>query len=106
MLITTGEGKFYSNGYDIEWITQLNQEQRKAWVDRDTFALVWRMVTFPMPTIAALNGRLFQLVFHTVQCGYNVSISLAFILFYVYRKYYGNPLADFILRSGEFSKKA
>ena len=59
MLITTGEGKFYSNGYDIEWITQLNEEQRKAWVNRDTFALVWRMVTFPMPTIAALNGKLF-----------------------------------------------
>ncbi len=57
-LVTTGEGKFYSNGLDLEWMSQQPQE-----VFRDHVANVHktmlRYLTFPMITVAALNGHVF-----------------------------------------------
>ncbi len=58
-VVTTGEGKFYSNGLDLDWIipTQTTNPEEirkffKAWN-----ILMARLVTFPVPTIAALNGK-------------------------------------------------
>ena len=62
VLITTGEGKFYSNGLDLNWL----QPTLQALNDKPPpFAKIWsttirRLLTFPMPTIAALNGKSYR----------------------------------------------
>ena len=57
-LVTSGKGKFYSNGLDLEWMGGLGAEEVRQHVDNvhDTFI---RMLTFPMITVAALNGHVF-----------------------------------------------
>lgn len=56
-VVTTGSGKFYTNGLDLEWLSA-NAENAAAYVD-DVHALFARMLTLPMPTIAAVNGHAF-----------------------------------------------
>ena len=60
-LVTTGAGKFFSNGLDLEWL-QSEGEHRGG--DRGVFgaefmALMGRIITFPIPTVAAINGHAF-----------------------------------------------
>ncbi|TQL66389.1 enoyl-CoA hydratase/carnithine racemase [Nocardioides albertanoniae] len=57
VLVTIGGGKFYSNGLDLEWLGQ-NLDQHDAYVRRveDLFA---RILTLPVPTVAAINGHAF-----------------------------------------------
>jgi enoyl-CoA hydratase/carnithine racemase len=57
-LVTTGEGKFYSNGLDLEWMGSAAREEVRQHVENvhNTFI---RMLTFPMITVAALNGHVF-----------------------------------------------
>jgi len=57
-LVTVGEGKFYSNGLDLEWLPA----QRPEVVDEflaDFEALFARLLAFPIATVAALNGHAF-----------------------------------------------
>ena len=56
--MTIGDGKFYSNGLDLEWMAGPGREQAAACIDR-VHALLARMLTFPAITIAALNGHTF-----------------------------------------------
>jgi enoyl-CoA hydratase/carnithine racemase len=56
-LVTAGTGKFYSNGLDLDWITH-NPEQWGPYLDR-VHGLFARLLTLPMPTVAALNGHAF-----------------------------------------------
>ncbi len=57
VLVTTGDGKFYSNGLDLDWIVPSISTQNygptfhKKWTE-----FIIRLLTFPMPTVAALNG--------------------------------------------------
>ena len=57
-LVTSGTGKFYSNGLDLEWMGGLGADELRQHMDdvHDTFI---RMLTFPMITVAALNGHVF-----------------------------------------------
>lgn len=57
-LITVGEGKFYSNGLDLEWMAGPGRAQAEACVQR-VHDLLARMLSFPTITIAALNGHTF-----------------------------------------------
>lgn len=57
-LVTTGEGKFYSNGLDLEWMGSIGAEEVQQHVDGVHNAFL-RMLTFPMITVAALNGHVF-----------------------------------------------
>lgn len=57
VLVTIGSGKYYSNGLDLEWIGQ-NFDQLDAYVAR-VQALFARVLTLPVPTIAAVNGHAF-----------------------------------------------
>ena len=55
-LVTTGAGKFYSNGLDLEWLGSVS--------DPDGFMeqvhrLLVRVLTFPAVTVAAVNGHAF-----------------------------------------------
>ncbi|XP_025114641.1 enoyl-CoA delta isomerase 2, peroxisomal-like [Pomacea canaliculata] len=55
-LLTTGEGKFYSNGLDLDWLSKQNTEGRNNF--KLAFnSLFTRLLTFPIPTIAAINGH-------------------------------------------------
>uniref|UniRef100_A0A1X7VG08 Uncharacterized protein n=2 Tax=Amphimedon queenslandica TaxID=400682 RepID=A0A1X7VG08_AMPQE len=55
-LVTTGDGKFYSNGLDLEAMSTYNEEQFKEF-DRTYQLAHKRLLTFPMVTIAAINGH-------------------------------------------------
>jgi len=57
-LVTTGDGKFYSNGLDLEWITAQSPNELPAFgkLLQRTFA---RLVAFPLVTVAAMNGHVF-----------------------------------------------
>lgn len=56
-LVTTGTGKFYSNGLDLDWLLS-HGDQMQFYVGR-VQTLFARVLTLPMPTAAALNGHAF-----------------------------------------------
>jgi enoyl-CoA hydratase/carnithine racemase len=56
-LVTTGGGKFYSNGLDLDWLAA-HAEQAQWYVGR-VQAMLARMLTLPIPTAAALVGHAF-----------------------------------------------
>ncbi len=55
-LVTTGEGKFYSNGLDLDWLGTASDPA--ASLDR-VHRLLVRVLTFPAVTVAAVNGHAF-----------------------------------------------
>ena len=61
-LITTGEGRFYSTGLDLDWL--MSGGSQFDGNTANTFFPEWykfliRLLTFPIPTIAAINGKSF-----------------------------------------------
>ncbi|KAB2368819.1 enoyl-CoA hydratase-related protein [Actinomadura montaniterrae] len=56
-LVTTGTGKFYSNGLDLEWLGA-HGDQFEAYLSR-IHAVYARLLELPMPTVAAINGHAF-----------------------------------------------
>ncbi|WP_299558102.1 enoyl-CoA hydratase-related protein [uncultured Mycolicibacterium sp.] len=56
-LVTTGVGKFYSNGLDLDWLSA-NGDRLTEYVRR-VQELFCRVLTFPLPTVAAVNGHAF-----------------------------------------------
>ena len=58
-MITTGDGKFYSNGLDLAFLSECSPEEAMKNLN-DFPSLMLRMLTFPVPTIAALNGKHFM----------------------------------------------
>lgn len=57
-LVTTGEEKFYSNGLDLAWMAGDGQSEGGRFV-ADVMRLLGRLLTFPVPTVAAMNGHAF-----------------------------------------------
>ncbi len=57
-LVTTGEGRFYSNGLDLEWMGGPGREEAGALV-ADVLRLFARVLTLPVYTVAAINGHAF-----------------------------------------------
>ena len=74
-LVTQGEGKFYSNGLDLPWFNFLQETDSDI---RDTFSrqkfmmVVIRILTFPLPTIALINGRSTKVYVHVIQALYHI----------------------------------
>ncbi|OBH07096.1 MULTISPECIES: enoyl-CoA hydratase-related protein [unclassified Mycobacterium] len=56
-LVTTAGGKFYTNGLDLDWLAA-HAEQGQPYVAR-VQALLARVLTFPIPTAAAVTGHAF-----------------------------------------------
>jgi enoyl-CoA hydratase/carnithine racemase len=56
-LVTTGEGKFYSNGLDLDWMTA-NPDAARPHV-HDVHRLLGRVLGFGRITVAAVNGHAF-----------------------------------------------
>jgi enoyl-CoA hydratase/carnithine racemase len=57
-LVTTASGKHFSNGYDLEYLGGLEPADLKTFIDASSTAL-GRLLAFPIPTVAALNGHAF-----------------------------------------------
>lgn len=58
-LVTTGNGKFYSNGLDLDWMGAQSAPGAAAGLVSDVIRLFGRMLAFPMFTVAAMNGHAF-----------------------------------------------
>ena len=56
-LVTTATGKFYSNGLDTDWL--FGNFDRMHWYLDRVHSIFARLLTFPMPTVAAVNGHAF-----------------------------------------------
>ena len=56
-LVTTGGGKFYTNGLDLDWL-MAHGEQTQWYVGR-VQGMLARILTLPIPTAAALVGHAF-----------------------------------------------
>jgi enoyl-CoA hydratase/carnithine racemase len=56
-LVTTGGGKFYSNGLDLDWLAA-NGERAQWYVGR-VQGMLARILTLPLPTAAAVVGHAF-----------------------------------------------
>ncbi len=57
-LVTTGAGKFYSNGLDLDWALRERKDSFPEYV-LEVLALLGRVLTFPCVTVAACNGHAF-----------------------------------------------
>jgi len=55
-LVTTGDGKFYSNGLDLDWLTGEGKGEAEAFLD-GVLNLYARILAFPGYTVAAMNGH-------------------------------------------------
>ena len=56
-LVTTGGGKFFSNGLDLDWLMALG-DQTQSYVGR-VQGMLARFLTLPVPTAAAVVGHAF-----------------------------------------------
>lgn len=56
-LVTAADGKFFSNGLDLDWLGA-NSDQVTSYVHQ-VHALLAQVLTFPAPTVAALQGHTF-----------------------------------------------
>ena len=61
LVTTSANEKFYSNGLDIEWYRSKGEHSGgdRAVFVKEFMALMSRIMTFPMPTVAAINGHAF-----------------------------------------------
>ena len=57
-VVLTGEGKFFSNGLDLEWMMEAGEESTRQVVE-GLQALYMRLLAFPVPVSAAINGHAF-----------------------------------------------
>jgi Delta3-Delta2-enoyl-CoA isomerase len=58
-LVTTGTGKFFSNGLDLDWAMSADADMTFVELAMATQRLLARTLTFPRPTVAAINGHCF-----------------------------------------------
>lgn len=56
-LVTTGDGKFYSNGLDLDWLA--SAPDRASEYLAAVYRLLGRVLGFPALTVAAVNGHAF-----------------------------------------------
>jgi len=55
-VVTVGEGKHYSLGLDLDYLAQANPLEVMAFIE-SLQAILLRILTFPMVTVAAINGE-------------------------------------------------
>ena len=86
-LVTTGTGKFYSNGLDLDWMLgTATEEERRDYIPA-VLALMARVLVFPTITVAALNG-------HAFGAGAQISLGHDFRVMRTERGYWCMPEID------------
>lgn len=70
LVTTSDDPKFFSNGLDLPWIQSEGDHPGgdRSVFGSETMALFGRMITFPMPTICAINGHAFGAGFMIALC--------------------------------------
>ncbi|MDP6688717.1 MAG: enoyl-CoA hydratase-related protein [Alphaproteobacteria bacterium] len=70
LVTTSADAKFFSNGLDIDWRRGEGPGEGgdKAVFGKEFMALMGRLITFPMPTICAVNGHGFGAGFMVALC--------------------------------------
>src|SRR5215204_379807 len=58
VLVTTAGGKHFSNGYDLDFLGGLGPDDAAPFLRRSVEVLA-RLLVFPVPTVAAINGHAF-----------------------------------------------
>jgi len=85
-LVTTGTGKFYSNGLDVAHMGTLSPEEIGAYL-RGVMQLLGRVLTFPAITVAAVNG-------HAFGAGAQIAVAHDFQVMRADRGYFCMPEVD------------
>jgi enoyl-CoA hydratase/carnithine racemase len=85
-LVTCGEGKFYSNGLDLDWMGSVPAAEVAEHVQR-VHELLVRVLTFPTITVAAING-------HAFAAGAMLALAHDFRVMRVDRGYFCLPEVD------------
>jgi enoyl-CoA hydratase/carnithine racemase len=86
-LVTVGgEEKFYSNGLDLDWMMGDGRDLARTFV-ADVLRLMGRMLVFPIPTVAAMNG-------HTFAAGGMLALAHDFRVMRADRGYFCLPEVD------------
>lgn len=85
-LVTTGTGKFYSNGLDVEYMGSLAPAEIGEYVV-SVMRILGRILTFPMTTVAAVNG-------HAFGAGAQIAVAHDFQVMRSDRGYYCMPEVD------------
>ena len=71
-MILTGEGKFFSNGLNLNFLMSAD-DQTRAKFGATMMRTMRRLIEFPVPTVAALNGHAFAAgAFIALACDYRV----------------------------------
>ena len=81
ILVTSGKGRFYSNGIDLNWLYQ--QQEGLEGIKKFVVLLhktLARILTFPLVTVAALNGKCLLMCFgvknsHPFSFSFNLPLS-------------------------------
>ncbi|MEM7003085.1 MAG: enoyl-CoA hydratase/isomerase family protein [Pseudomonadota bacterium] len=71
LVTTSSSDKFYSNGLDLDWVRDPDAHPEAG--DRTVFGdefmkIMSRLITFPVPTVAAVNGHAFGAGFMAALC--------------------------------------
>lgn len=70
-LVTTAEGKFFSNGYDLAWAQGVRSNHQL--MSSKLRSLISDLISLPMPTIAAVTG-------HASAAGFILALSHDYVL--------------------------
>jgi Delta3-Delta2-enoyl-CoA isomerase len=84
-LVTTGDGKFYSNGMDLDWLATV-PDQAGDFL-RAAYRLLGRVLSFRAITVAAVNG-------HAFGAGALLAVAHDFAVMRADRGYWCMPEAD------------
>lgn len=85
-LVTTGTGKFYSNGLDVEHMGGLSGADVGEYIHA-VMQVLGRVLTFPMTTVAAVNG-------HAFGAGAQIAVAHDYQVMRADRGYYCMPEVD------------
>ena len=62
LVVKSADTKIWSNGIDLDWLLPALEKEGMELMDRfraEMYGLMRRVLTYPMPTIAAINGHAF-----------------------------------------------